>query len=169
MQRKQTGGGTPKLKELKSYELKIIEMVSVAERIVNVCDSEHQDSSILEQSANLEAMVSKKPKSDIQPSTPRPRAQGHQYPQSFVDAQMYHTSMTRVESSHYNSIRCLSELYKMPKEPHIIDAIKQHEVNMSCTQLILFPGNASSDAATSVQASIPDPSFNEENIEFYEM
>ena len=44
LQRKQTGGGTLKLKELKSYELKIMEMVTVSERIDNVCDSEHQDS-----------------------------------------------------------------------------------------------------------------------------
>ena len=43
-QRKQTDGGTPKLKDLKGYEQKIMEMVTVAERIEEVFDSEQQDS-----------------------------------------------------------------------------------------------------------------------------
>ena len=74
-QRKQTGGGTPKLKDLKGYEQKIMEMVTVAERIEEVFDSEQQDSP---KKISLEALP-KKQKRDKSTES-RQRSSSH-YPQ----------------------------------------------------------------------------------------
>ena len=138
-QRSQTGGGVPKLKDLKDFETKIIEMVTVSERISNVLDSEHvgsQQNTVLNVTETSQKQM---PAKRIKPEFTSPRTNGSQYPQSFVDTQIFHTNMSRIESSHLNSIKCLAELYKMPENAHVMEAIKCHETNLNNTKKILFP------------------------------
>jgi len=162
-QRKQTGGGTPKLKDLKGYEQKIMEMVTVAERIEEVFDSEQQDSP---KKISLEALP-KKQKRDKSTES-RQRSSSH-YPQEFIDSQIFNTTMSRIEVSHLNSLKCLSELYKMPKEPVVTKLMKTHEENIKRTQVVLFPAEENNESNVQLNETIEStqPSFNEDSHNFF--
>ena len=138
-------------------------MVTVAERIEEVFDSEQQDSP---KKISLEALP-KKQKRDKSTES-RQRSSSH-YPQEFIDSQIFNTTMSRIEASHLNSLKCLSELYKMPKEPVVTKLMKTHEENIKRTQVVLFPAEENNESNVQLNETIEStqPSFNEDSHNFF--